>query len=411
MNTLSIKTLKGTKGSKPEHKALSGYKHTSLGWIPEDWDIQPVGKAFQICNNLRFPINEEERKKIAGIYPYYGPTKIQDYINEYRVEGKFALIGEDGDHFLKWKELPMTLLVEGKFNVNNHAHLLKGEENLTEWFYYYFNHRELTPFLTRQGAGRYKLTKDALAKMPCALPPFSEQVVITNLLSTWDKAITTSIAIIAQKEQRKKWLMQQLLTGKKRLKGFSGEWKEVKVGDIIAESRIPTKNNSSDNRITVKLNLKGIEKRDVRGTESEDATAYFIRKAGQFIYGKQNLHKGAFGIIPQELDRFESSQDIPTFDFKGDTDPNYFMFYLSQENVHMSLEKISTGTGSKRIHPEELYKVFYFFPQLKEQQKISSVLFICNKELKIIKQQLEQLKEQKKGLMQVLLTGRKRLKF
>lgn len=65
----------------------AGYKYTSLGWIPEEWHLQIVGEAFKICNNLRFPISEDVRSEMKGEYPYYGPTKIQDYINEYRVEG------------------------------------------------------------------------------------------------------------------------------------------------------------------------------------------------------------------------------------------------------------------------------------------------------------------------------------
>ena len=77
--------------------------------IPSDWEVKAIGEAFEICNNLRLPINEDERKKIKGKYPYYGPTKIQDYINEYRLEGTYALIGEDGDHFLKWKALQYLL--------------------------------------------------------------------------------------------------------------------------------------------------------------------------------------------------------------------------------------------------------------------------------------------------------------
>ena len=106
--------------------------------IPSDWEVKPVGKAFEIFNNLRLPISEEERKKVQGEFPYYGPTRIQDYINEYRLDGTYALIGEDGDHFLKGKELPMTLLISGKFNVNNHAHIIQGKDNLTEWFFYFF---------------------------------------------------------------------------------------------------------------------------------------------------------------------------------------------------------------------------------------------------------------------------------
>ena len=161
-----------------------GYKKTEVGIIPDDWEVQSVGESFDIFNNLRYPISEEVRKKKVGDYPYYGPTKIQGYIDEYRVEGEYALIGEDGDHFLKWRELQMTLLVKGRFNVNNHAHLIKGSKNLTQWFYYYFCHRELTPYLTRQGAGRYKLTKNALRQIQCAIPPtIEEQKAIALSLS------------------------------------------------------------------------------------------------------------------------------------------------------------------------------------------------------------------------------------
>ncbi|WP_222165321.1 restriction endonuclease subunit S [Edaphocola aurantiacus] len=379
--------------------------------IPNDWDVKPVGVAFKICNNLRLPISEEERAKMKGNFPYYGPTKIQDYINEYRIEGKYALIGEDGDHFLKWKELPMTLLVEGKFNVNNHAHIIQGEENLTEWFFYYFNQKELTPHLTRQGAGRYKLTKDTLSKILCPLPPLPEQKAITSILGTWDMAIQKTGQLIVQKEQRKKWLMQQLLTGKKRLKGFGGKWKEMAIGDLISESKIPSTENDANKRLTVKLNLRGIEKRDFRGSEAEDATYFFIRKKGQFIYGKQNLHKGAFGIIPEDLDAYESSQDIPSFDFKAGVIPIFFLLFLSQENFYKSLEKISTGTGSKRIHPDNLYKVRVNFPLLKEQTAIAKVLQAADKEIGLLKAKDNKLREQKKGLMQQLLTGKVRLKI
>ena len=78
-----------------------GYKQTEVGVIPEDWEVAPIGQAFDICNNLRLPISQAVREKMAGSFPYYGPTGIQGYINEYRVEGEYALIGEDGDHFLE----------------------------------------------------------------------------------------------------------------------------------------------------------------------------------------------------------------------------------------------------------------------------------------------------------------------
>ena len=128
--------------------------------VPDGWEFTYVGKAFAIRNNFRKPINEEERDKNPGPYPYYGPTKIQGHIGTFEQDGSYALIGEDGDHFLKHETQPMTQLVDGKCTVNNHAHILEGTDKATrEWFYYYFMHRDIFSFLSRQGAGRYKLRK------------------------------------------------------------------------------------------------------------------------------------------------------------------------------------------------------------------------------------------------------------
>ncbi|RKR08912.1 type I restriction enzyme S subunit [Flavobacterium sp. 90] len=379
------------------------YKDSPIGIIPVDWYIKPVGEAFKICNNLRLPISQDERNKIKGEYPYYGPTKIQGYIDNYRIEGKYALIGEDGDHFLKWKELPMTLLVEGKFNVNNHAHIIEGIENLTEWFFYYFNHKELTPYLTRQGVGRYKLTKDSLSKIPCLLPPIKEQQKIASVLSIWDIAIDYCKLIIDNLKVRNKGLLNKLIIENEELK--------VKLGDIFVESKIPAINSNVNKRITVRLNLKGIEKRGVRGSEIEEATAYYLRKAGQFIYGKQNLHKGAFGIIPNELDGFESSSDIPAFDVNVNFNINYILYYFSRVHFFEKLEDISTGTGSKRIQPRELYKIHIKIPAtIDKQNEIVEILDTANAELRQYEQKLETLRLQKKGLMQQLLTGKVRVK-
>jgi len=91
------------------------------------------------------------------------------------------------------------------------------------------------------------------------------------------------------------------------------DWKKVKLGSLLTESKILSENPDTDKRLRVRLNMLGVEKRP-KTNDKEGATKYYKRKAGQFIYGKQNLHKGAFGIIPHELDGFESSLDIPAFD-------------------------------------------------------------------------------------------------
>jgi hypothetical protein len=144
--------------------------------IPSSWRAGTVGDAFEIRNDLRAPINKDSREKISGPFPYFGPTGELDRIDHFRVEGEFALIGEDGDHFLKHDKHPMTIWAQGRFNVNNHAHIVGSSEQAeARWFYYYYMHASLDEFITRQGVGRYKLTRAALEKLPIALPPLPEQ--------------------------------------------------------------------------------------------------------------------------------------------------------------------------------------------------------------------------------------------
>ena len=201
--------------------------------LPEGWKLEQVGQVLSIRNNLRKPISQEVRSKIQGKYPYYGPTKIQDYISEYEQDGEFALIGEDGDHFLKYDKMSQTQLISGKCTVNNHAHILESTEKCTAvWFYNYFKNRNITNFLSRQGAGRFKLNKATLEILPILLPPLPEQQKIAQILTTWDKAIEKLEALIAAKQTRKKALMQQLLTGKVRFVGFSGEWKSYVLSNL-----------------------------------------------------------------------------------------------------------------------------------------------------------------------------------
>ena len=206
--------------------------------VPNGWAFSTVGDACTIRNNLRFPINSDERESIKGCFPYFGPTGILSFINDYKIDDNFALIGEDGDHFLKFKEKEMTLFFSGKANVNNHAHIICDSILCkARWFYFSFMHADITSHLTRQGAKRYKLTKASLEKLPILIPPLPEQIKIAEILSTWDNAINTVQKLLTYSQQQKKALMQQLLTGKKRFAGFEGEWEDTKLDDLFSFKR------------------------------------------------------------------------------------------------------------------------------------------------------------------------------
>lgn len=402
-----------------------GYKHTPIGWIPEEWEIKELGDIGKLSSGTTPSRQRNDDFFLNGIIPW---VKTTDLNNTFIIRTE-ECVTEKALQETSLRVYPIgSILVAmyGGFNQIGRTGLLKIPATVNQaltviqlsggyepqYVLECLNHR-VGYWKNFAGSSRKdpNITSKDVADFPIVISTLQEQQKIVTILTTWDEAIQKTQHLIDQLKQRNKGLMQQLLTGKKRLKGFGIKWKKVTIGDIIKESRIPSIHNDVSKRITVKLNLKGIENRDVRGSELEGATAYFTRKAGQFIYGKQNLHKGAFGIIPPHLDGFDSSQDIPAFDFIGTTNPKYFLFYMSQERWYEELENISTGTGSKRIHPDKLFKLSFDIPIIEEQNAIVAVIEIANRELKLYEQHLTALQQQKKGLMQKLLSGEVRVKI
>ena len=170
---------------------------------------------------------------------------------------------------------------------------------------------------------------------------------------------------------------------------MKNNWPQLKLGEILSESKIKSHDPNTQKRVRVKLNIGGIEKRpDTNDTEG--ATQYYVRKAGQFIYGKQNLHKGAFGIVPNELDGFESSSDIPAFDVHESCYPEWVFYFFKQNNFYLKLESLAKGVGSKRIQPKQLYELIILLPPKEEQRKILDSLIDFEKKKEKILQEIEQ---------------------
>jgi type I restriction enzyme S subunit len=165
-------------------------------------------------------------------------------------------------------------------------------------------------------------------------------------------------------------------------------WKKVKLGSLLTESKIISATPNVNKRITVKLNVHGVEKRLVT-TEKTGATKYYERRAGQFIYGKQNLHKGAFGIVPKELEGFESSSDIPAFDVDNSCYPEWIFYFFKKGNFYLQLESLAKGVGSKRIHPQQIFNLDIFLPEKEEQKEILDKIAIVETKHKLLRKELE----------------------
>lgn len=393
--------------------------------VPHGWQFTYVGKAFCIRNNLRKPISEEERSMSPGNYPYYGPTKIQGYIGTFEQDGSYALIGEDGDHFLKFEKHSMTQLVDGKCTVNNHAHIIEGtKEASREWFYYYFMHRDIFSFLSRQGAGRYKLNKASLEKMPLLLPPIVEQKKIAQILSTWDKAISVTEKLLTNSQQQKKALMQQLLTGKKRLLDengtrFSETWKLYALSKLF--QRVTTKNNGKSNNVVTISGQHGLIKQEdffKKTVASDTLDGYFLLKKGQFAYNKSYSNGYPMGAI-KRLNRYPEGVVTTLYICFELTTPkkscgDYWEHYFESGLLNNSLSQIAheggRAHGLLNVKPSDFFSLKVAVPGFEEQQKIASVLSAADTEISTLEKKLACLKDEKKALMQQLLTGKRRVK-
>lgn len=268
-----------------------------------------------------------------------------------------------------------------------------------------------------------KINKGILEKTPISSPPLSEQKKIAKILSIWDKAITTTEQLLANSQQQKKALMQQLLTGKKRLLDkngvrFNGEWKWLKVSDLLKvrkEKQVPTENVPLFS-LTIEDGITPKSDRYNREflVKNTDEKKYKLVKPKDIVYNPANLRWGAINFS-----RIDHSVVVS---------PIYEVLFLKDENkssLEFVAQKLMTpdqigrfaamveGTLVERmavkIEPFLATKLSVP-PTLEEQRKIAAVLSNSDQEIAALQQKLDALKQEKKALMQQLLTGKRRVK-
>lgn len=257
------------------------------------------------------------------------------------------------------------------------------------------------------GAGRNKVLKiNEMLKFELLFPNMEEQLAITKILEDFDNLITLHQRKLGNLKLKKKALLQKLFpkNGEQlpelRFPGFTDAWEQRKLGDYLS---IPIKEqlevNSSNDLLTVKLNLGGVELGANRDTLSLGSTTYYKRLAGQFIYGKQNFFNGSMGIIPEELDGKGSSGDVPSLNISNIL-PEFLYTYVSRESYWRPKEASASGTGSKRIHEATLLSFDIAVPDEQEQKLIATCINGITNLITLHQRKLEHLQLQKKALLQ-----------
>lgn len=174
-----------------------------------EWEEKRLEEVTECLDNLRKPLNSNEREKIKGNIPYYGANGIQGYINNYIFNEELVLLAEDGGNFDDYLTKPIAQYVQGKSWINNHAHVLKGKKVLkTKFLYFSLVHKDIRSFIN--GTSRSKLNKSNMLNIIILLPTVEEQHKIADFLSSIDSKIESIEKELERLKEFKKGLLQQM---------------------------------------------------------------------------------------------------------------------------------------------------------------------------------------------------------
>ncbi|MDD3323007.1 MAG: restriction endonuclease subunit S [Paludibacter sp.] len=382
------------------------YKDSPLGKIPNDWSKSELGKLLEtLPAPYKLSTNEY---LIKGKYPIVdqGKKQIVAYTNndDAIINNLPALIF--GDHTKEIKLIKFPFAVGG-----DGVKILNSKEIEIE--YLKFLLEKSIKRLPDLGYSRYFVELKNKIEI---YPKRNEQKVIANLISTWDNAICNVKELIEQFELRNKWLKQALLTGKKKIKGFENEkWSKKSLKDIlipVRNSLIPEENVMYQ-QIGIRSHTKGIfYKEKVIGATLGDKRVFWI-EPNCFIVNIVFAWEHAIAKTTENEIGMIASHRFPMFKPKESVlDLDYLLYYFKSPRGKSLLELASPGGAgrNKTLGQSEFMKLQIPVPSLEEQIAIAQVLQMADKEIYLLRNKQDMLKEQKEGLMQVLLTGKKRLK-
>ena len=414
----------------------AGYKITKLGWIPEEWDEIAFNNVFGFAKTYAYSRKAlkkyESDTDIFNIH--YGDIHSKFNCNQLNILNSVELIPtimeprQDYD-FLKDGDLVIADASEDYegicacIELNNlknlkvtgglHTFIARDLNGKTVAGYrsYIFKNAFVANELKRISTGTsvYGVSKSNLGKMLIPLPPLPEQKKIADILSTWDKAIETTQALVHKLKLRKKGLMQQLLTGKKRLPGFEEEWEVFRMEEVTENFSKRNKKLINARVYSVTNNRGFIYQTDMfsREVAGKDLTGYKIISKNEFAYNPARVNVGSIALFKNEVGIISSL--YVCFRTNQNLLDSYLEYLLETHEFKFNIERY--GEGGVRI-----YLWYYLFkhikmklPTVKEQTAIAKLLNKSDEEINQRQNYLDQLQAQKKGLMQQLLTGQKRV--
>ena len=384
-----------------------GYKQTKVGIIPEDWEVVKLGN---ICKFYKGKGISKENLSEEGIpcirygelYTTYN-EKIDNVFSKTNVDIKELFLSKSNDIIIPASGetaidiATASCVLHDNIALSGDLNVIRTKENGI-FLSYYLNvvakHRIAS---IAQGVSVVHLYSSQLENLFLSLPPLKDQEKIAEILTTWDEAITKQTELLEAKELLKKALMQKLLSGEVRFGGFSDEWEEVRLGEICEIKKGEQLNKDTlENDGEFPVINGGIEPSGFTDEWNTEANTITISEGGNscgyvnFLQNKFWSGGHCYTLLNLQIDKI-------------------FLYQFLKYNQH-NIMKLRVGSGLPNIQKSTIEKFTVSKPSFAEQQKIAEVLSLADDEINLLKNELEELKLQKKALMQKLLTGQVRVR-
>lgn len=358
------------------------------GFRPQDWRIKGL------------PIIRIQNLNGSGSFNYFDG------------EPDLAWIVEPGDLLFAWAGVKgvsfgPTIWNGSKGVLNQHIYRILPKKGVNKkWLYYAL--AEVTTEIESKAHGfktsLVHVRKSDITRASIIFPGATEQEAIGEALGCWDAAIEKTKQLITAKLHWHSSLTARLYA----LSNRKGQLK--RFCDLLTESTEVGSSGRHAKKITVKLYGKGVLAKEEK-REGSEKTQYFVRRAGQLIYSKLDFLNGAFGVIPPELDGYESTLDLPAFDIASSINSVWLLCYLTRLDYYTRQLGLARGQRkARRVHPSDWLASTIFVPSRALQDQIAQALSNSRNDIDKTKQLLKSLQIQKRGLMQKLLTGQWRIK-
>ena len=401
---------------KEKNNIPTGYKDSAVGIIPQEWEVTTLGKLVSITSGESPSLYNLQS---SGKYPY---VKVEDMNNceKYQVFSREYSDDEKG-------AIPKGSIIfpkRGAAIINNKVRIADCA------LYMDSNMMAITPNEYVCGDYLYfKITFEKLYKIAdtstipqinnkhiipykLAVPPMREQRKIAEILGVWDEAIEKQSRLIERLEVRKRALMQRLLTGRTRLPGFTDDVQYRKLKPFITEKSERNTNQTYANVLSVTNNRGFVNQAEQfdREVASDNTANYKLVRKGQFAYNPSRVNVGSLDLL-QTYDLGVLSPMYIVFETKPTMDSKFLYYQLKSSWFVGHIPMYVQGSVRDSLSFDGLENMRFWIPSLPEQKAIAEALTTADKEIATHRKKLDALRQQKRGLMQQLLTGKTRVKI